>query len=65
MAATIFLLADQLEAGGAPSWLTPCKEIDQGADKVRKENDENPDNLIIAFRRLVPHTINNHPDPED
>ena len=39
--------------------------INQSANKVCKNNDKYPDDLIIALRGLFCSTINQHPNPEE
>jgi hypothetical protein len=44
---------------------TPHKEIDQSADEMCKQNDQNPNNLFVVLIPFLRRTINEHPNPED
>jgi hypothetical protein len=44
---------------------SPYKEVDGRANNVRQDNNQYPDHLIVAFRRLVGRAIDNHPDLEN
>src|SRR5882672_9129251 len=44
---------------------TPHKEIDQSADEMRKQNDQNPNNLFVVLIAFLGRAIDEHPNPED
>ena len=46
-----------------PRW--PAGEkVDQCADQVREQDDQNPDDLVIALTAFLRGAVDDHPDPE-
>ena len=44
---------------------TPHKEIDQSAEEMGQQNDQNPNNLFIVLIPFLRRAIDKHPNPED
>lgn len=43
----------------------PNKEIDQSANQLGKDNNQDPDQLVVSFRGLILYAVDQHPDTED
>ena len=41
------------------------KKVNQRADEMREQNDQDPDDLVAALIAFLRRAIHQHPDPED
>jgi hypothetical protein len=57
-------LVASLDAGHRSTLISPGQEINQSAQRMQKENHDEPKNLFGVAEALAGNDIHQHPDPE-